>query len=106
MSFIFYARPIDLLIECSGSKGVLEETDKAPNACHKRFRTEAQAEAFIEDWKEAYAEVVYRAVKKELSRGMKPRNLELNLEELLFEEVKDCNVEQMDEKFSWELKLA
>lgn len=103
---MFHGRQIDLLIECSGGKGACEETAKAPNACHKQFRTEAQAEAFIEDWKEAYAEVVYRAVKEGLGRGMKPRDLELNLEGLLFEESRDYNVEQMGETFSSQLNLA
>ncbi|CAI6226428.1 unnamed protein product [Periconia digitata] len=89
-----------------GDKGAFEETDKAPYACHKHFRTEAQAEAFIEDWKEAYAEVIYRAVKEGFSKGMKPRDLKLNLVESLFEEPSDHDIEEIGETFSSQLTLA
>ncbi|KAE8395827.1 hypothetical protein BDV23DRAFT_144886 [Aspergillus alliaceus] len=56
-------------------------------ACYKHFRTRAQAEAFIEDWKNAYADVCRREIKAELDRGFRPPNMKLNLDilrELLY----------------------
>ncbi|RMJ21266.1 hypothetical protein PHISP_07869 [Aspergillus sp. HF37] len=36
----------------------------------------AQAEAFIEDWKESYAEVWGELIKDALDRGFRPRDIE------------------------------
>lgn len=36
----------------------------------------AQAEAFIEDWKESYAEVWCGLIKESLDRGFRPRGIE------------------------------
>lgn len=41
----------------------------------KRFRTMAQAEAFIEGWKGAYAEVWGELIKEVLDRGFRPRDI-------------------------------
>lgn len=43
-------------------------------ACHKRFRTLAQAEAFIADWVEMDAYVKAK-IKKELSDGHRPAKM-------------------------------
>ncbi|CAI9629792.1 unnamed protein product [Alternaria burnsii] len=40
-----------------GPGGAQENVDGFHGACHKKFRTKEQAEAFIENWKETYAEV-------------------------------------------------
>jgi hypothetical protein len=42
-------------MSCSGTE---PEVKDISGACHKRFRTRAQAEAFVEDWKESYADVL------------------------------------------------
>ncbi|KAI0570488.1 Cauli-VI domain-containing protein [Pyrenophora tritici-repentis] len=68
-----------------GVNGVFEATHEISSACHKCFRTEAQAKAFIEDWKESYAEVVRQAVRKGLDEGLRPRDMSLNVEGLLQE---------------------
>lgn len=36
----------------------------------------AQAEAFIEDWKESYAEVWCELIKEVLDRGFRPRDIQ------------------------------
>jgi viroplasmin and RNaseH domain-containing protein len=33
------------------------EVKEITGACYKRFRTRSQAEAFIEDWEESFADV-------------------------------------------------
>jgi hypothetical protein len=73
------------LINFSGENGALEETSGVSGACHKCFKTEAQAEAFIEDWKESYAEVVRQVVRKGLDEGLRPRDMSLKVEGLLQE---------------------
>ncbi|KAF2703981.1 hypothetical protein K504DRAFT_463056 [Pleomassaria siparia CBS 279.74] len=78
----------------SGEDGALKAVREMPGACHKRFRTEAQALAFIEDWKEAYAEVVRRAVIEQLDRGLRPQNIYLDVGGLFYEGRRD-SVEPM-----------
>lgn len=55
----------------SGKNGAEREVNKERASCHKRFKTMAQAEAFIEDWKESYAEIWYESIKEELDRGFR-----------------------------------
>ncbi|KAF2011977.1 hypothetical protein BU24DRAFT_267167 [Aaosphaeria arxii CBS 175.79] len=59
-----------------GEAGAKDDTDQFNHTCHKHFRTEAQAKAFIEDWKNAYADVVCRATVEALERGAKPSDLD------------------------------
>jgi hypothetical protein len=40
-----------------GQSGSEKEVTKEKGSCHKPFRTMAQAKAFIEDWRERYAEI-------------------------------------------------
>ena len=61
-----------LLMRYSGKTGALEEIHEITGACHKRFKTRAQAEAFIEDWKESFADVWRREVRRALDRGLRP----------------------------------
>ena len=53
----------------SWSDGAEPEVVKSSGACHKRFRTLAQAEAFIADWVEMYACMVKAKIKEELLDG-------------------------------------
>lgn len=52
-------------------------------ACHKRFRTHSQAEAFIEDWKDSFADVWRRKIREELDQGLKPYDMKLSVEGIL-----------------------
>jgi len=58
-----------------GSGGTEPEVVNFPGACHKHFRTLAQAEAFIEDWVETYAYIVRANIKKELLDGNRPAKM-------------------------------
>jgi hypothetical protein len=51
--------------------------------CHKRFRTRSQAEAFIEDWKESFADVWRRAIREGLDQGLKPWDMKFSIEGIL-----------------------
>lgn len=53
-------------------------------ACHKRFRTRSQAEAFIEDWKDSFADVWRRKIREELDQGLKPYDMKLSVEGILY----------------------
>jgi hypothetical protein len=72
-----------LLTRQSGSNGTETRVDEWPGACHKRFRTEAQAEAFIEDWKDTFADVWRQAVKEGLDRGLRPCTMKLSVDWIL-----------------------
>lgn len=58
----------------SGEDGAEKEVSGRNGSCHKRFRTMAQAEAFIEEWKETYAEIWCEMIKDALDRGYRPLN--------------------------------
>jgi hypothetical protein len=63
-------------------------------ACHKRFRTLSQANAFIEDWKESYSDIWRREIKIKLDQGLRPRDMKLSVECILHrtdEQVKDMD---------------
>ncbi len=59
----------------SGSGGSELEVVNFSGTCHKRFRTLAQAEAFIADWVEMYACVVKAQIKEELLDGHRPTKM-------------------------------
>ena len=50
--------------------------------CHKHFRTELQAKAFIEDWKETFADVCRRSIKQKLDDGFRPNDMELSIKKM------------------------
>ncbi len=54
---------------------VVPEVVKFPAACHKHFRTLAQAEAFIEDWVEMYAYIGRAKIKRDLLDGHRPAKM-------------------------------
>ncbi|BCS00025.1 RNase H1/viroplasmin domain-containing protein [Aspergillus luchuensis] len=56
------------------------EVDRFDGACHKHFRTHSQAEAFIEDWKNSYADVCRREIKAKLDQGFRPPNMKLRFD--------------------------
>ncbi|KAF3051903.1 hypothetical protein E8E11_011452 [Didymella keratinophila] len=66
-----------------GDGEALSMTNEAKGVCHKRFSSKEQAEAFIEDWKIAYADVLREEVKKALDRGLRPRDMEMDVSGLL-----------------------
>lgn len=92
-------------MRCSGDTGASEQVDEVSGACHKRFKTEAQAEAFIDDWKEAYADVVRRAVKQQLDKGLRPLDMRLNIG-LLHNRSADLVVEDIAEQMQTRLRLT
>ncbi|KAK4103556.1 hypothetical protein N658DRAFT_494048 [Parathielavia hyrcaniae] len=67
-----------------GEDGSEPKIDKIPGACHKRFRTKDQAQAFIEDWRQSVADVYRAAIKEALNKGFRPRDLKLNVEGFLY----------------------
>jgi predicted nucleotidyltransferase len=83
----------------SGPQGALQSIHEIDGACYKRFRTKEQAEAFIEDWKEAYAEVVRRVVKEALDEGLRPQNMKLDAKEILRGANRDPTLEGISQRF-------
>lgn len=67
------------LTNSSGSTGSEEEVKEVPGACFKRFRTSEQAQAFIEDWEESFADVWQREMRAKLHQGFRPRDMGLTL---------------------------
>lgn len=86
-----------LLMHYSGETGASEEVHKISGACYKRFRTEAQAKAFIEDWKESFAEVSRRAIKGKLDQGLRPRDMKLSMDGLLDNRDEETTGEEITE---------
>ena len=83
----------------------MEEIHEVPGACYKRFRTQKQAEAFIEDWKEAYAEIWRRAVKEGLDKGLRPQDMKLNTQEILRGASRVLDMEEMSRRFDSVISL-
>lgn len=73
----------------------------------------AQAEAFIEGWKGAYAEVWGELIKEVLDRGFRPRDIrsfgscEMGLftESFLYKPVRSTDVDEIREKTKKQLSL-
>ena len=61
------------LTKFRGENGSEKEVTEEKGSCHNQFRAMAQAEAFIEDWKETYAEIWREMIKAALYRGYRPR---------------------------------
>ncbi|QKX62550.1 uncharacterized protein TRUGW13939_09711 [Talaromyces rugulosus] len=72
-----------LLTKTSKEAGAESKVNVFPGSCHKAFRTRAQAEAFIEDWKDTYAEIWRREIRKALDQGLRPENLKFQVEKIL-----------------------
>lgn len=73
----------------------------------------AQAKAFIEDWKESYAEVWYELIKEALDRGFRPRDtrafksreMGLIIEQFLCKPTSCTEVHELAEKTAMRLSL-
>lgn len=72
-----------MLKQFSGDGGSEPQVKEVSGACHQKFRTLTQAEAFIEDWKKSFADACGRALKDILDHGYRPNNMKLNLESFL-----------------------
>jgi hypothetical protein len=72
-----------LLKNCSGQGGAKEKVEKVRGNCHRSFKTRAQAEAFMKDWKDSFAEVCRQLVREALDQPTMPRNINLSVEEIL-----------------------
>ena len=60
----------------SGNGGTEPEVVNFPGACHKHFRTEAQAKSFISDWIEMFACVAKANIIKDLLAGHRPAHMQ------------------------------
>ena len=80
----------------SGKTGALEQIHEISGACHKRFKTEVQAKAFIEDWKESFADLWRREVKQALDRGLRPRDMKVSIDGILHEAGEDNVAEDLE----------
>jgi len=83
----------------------LEQIHEISGACHKRFKTKVQAEAFIEDWKESFAEVWRREVKQALDRGLRPRDMKVSTEGILHEGGEEDAAEYLAKQLNKKLEL-
>lgn len=86
-------------MENSDAKGAVEGIT---SACHQRFDTEEEAKKFIEDWKDAYAEIWRRAIRQGLDDGWKPKDMDVDIGKFLTKmDDKVGNVETLDAGFEW-----
>jgi len=90
----------------SGPKGALKNVHEFPGACHKHFRTKEQAEAFIEDWKETFLEVLHRALKNALDEGLRPQDLKLDTQRILCGAYQDPAIEDISQRFDSVMSLT
>ncbi|KAJ6101902.1 hypothetical protein N7486_004329 [Penicillium sp. IBT 16267x] len=96
-----------------GENGAEKEVVGEEGSCHKRFRTMAQAEAFIEDWKETYAEIWREMIKEALDQGYRPLESDAfrphkmrSMIKVLFRDASECSeVDDLTEKTKSQLSL-
>jgi hypothetical protein len=75
--------PWKSLIVFSGNKGAELEVKRFKGSCHKLFRTRALAEAFIEDWKDSYADVWRKAIREALDHCPRPTDMKIRVQKIL-----------------------
>ncbi|KAJ5471819.1 hypothetical protein N7539_008762 [Penicillium diatomitis] len=63
-----------------------KEAINGTTACQECFSTKQEAEEFIENWKDAYADVCRRAIRQGLNEGWKARDMSLNIGSILLRE--------------------
>lgn len=73
----------ELLTKSSGKPGAKEEVNEFSGACHQHFRTRAQAEAFIEDWKDSYADIWRSAIREALDQGFRTVDMKIEVGDIL-----------------------
>lgn len=101
------------LTRFSGENGAEKEVSEEKGSCHKRFRTMAQAKAFIVDWKESYAEIWCEEIKQALDRGFRPRGIqafrprgmEFIIEQFLYQPSNCTEIDEIAEKAATQLSL-
>ncbi|KAM3463856.1 hypothetical protein BB8028_0002g15520 [Beauveria bassiana] len=59
------------------------QTAEVEGACFKKFETEQEAEAFIQDWKQAVVEVYMVEIKTALDNGFRPAHMKFNVKKKL-----------------------
>jgi hypothetical protein len=64
------------LINSSGKRGAKKQITEEPGSCHKSFRTMAQAQAFIEDWKASYTAIWCELIQEALDGGFRPHEIQ------------------------------
>lgn len=52
------------------------------DACHEKFKTKQQANAFIQDWKESVASIYKDAILKALDEGKRPVDMTFDVSAL------------------------
>ena len=60
----------------SGRDGTEPKVAMFSGACHKRFRTEAQAKSFILDWIEMFASIAKANIRRALLDGHRPVHMQ------------------------------
>ncbi|KAM3510406.1 hypothetical protein MY10362_000030 [Beauveria mimosiformis] len=61
------------------------QTSEVAGACFKKFETEQEAEAFIEDWKQAVVQVYMLEIKTALDNGFRPAHMKFNVKKKLLQ---------------------
>lgn len=72
-----------LLTNTSGEPCAESKVNHFSGSCHKAFRKRAQAEAFIEDWKDTYAELWRREIRNALDQGFRPEDMKVQVKKIL-----------------------
>jgi hypothetical protein len=85
-----------LFTSSSGKRGAKKEVNEFSGACHKHFRTCAQAEAFIEDWKDSYADIWRSAIREALDQGLRPVDMEFEARAILRLPERDDIMEELE----------
>ncbi|KAL1868930.1 hypothetical protein Daus18300_005766 [Diaporthe australafricana] len=65
-----------------GEQGSKQQVTEMSGSCHKRFRTQQQAEDFIKDWKETVASLYLAAIKNALDEGLRPKDMKFRVEDV------------------------
>jgi viroplasmin and RNaseH domain-containing protein len=99
-------RSVRILRILSGPKEALKEVNGFQGACYKCFGTRELAEAFIEDWKEAYAEGWWREVRVALDQGHRSHRMKLDFRGILRGANQDVELEEFSKRFDSATNLS
>lgn len=97
---VAYGRQTGVFHDWEGANGA---TSEFTSACHESFSTEHEARQFIEDWREAYADVWRLKIRRGLNEGWKPEDLAVDISNIMVKE--GVLVESACKKFE-ELDIA
>ncbi|ODM16944.1 hypothetical protein SI65_07342 [Aspergillus cristatus] len=97
---VAYGRQTGVFHNWEDAKGA---TSGFTSACHESFRTEHEAKQFIEDWREACADVWRLEIRRGLNDGWKPEDLAVDISKIMAKE--GVLVESACKKFE-ELDIA